>query len=106
MSMEVTSALWVTVTVGAAQHLAVVIGKNGGKIMTERWCRKQLSVTVQGFHRCTLGIRKGACWFACRCCERLEMVACDANMWPRAFLCMRTLRDYEDSMTVNGTDIR
>ena len=58
MRMEVTSALLVTVTVEAAESLTVAIGKNGGKIMTERWCRKQLSVTGQGFHRCTPGIRR------------------------------------------------
>ena len=45
MSSEVTSALLVTVTVEAAELLTVAIGKTGGKIVTEQWCRKQLSVT-------------------------------------------------------------
>ena len=80
MSKEMTSALLVTVTVEAAEHLTVVIDKKRGKIMTEQWCRKQLSVTRRGFHRCTSGTREGALQFACRWCERLEMVACDANM--------------------------
>ena len=80
MSRELTSALLVTVTVEAAESLTVAIGKTRGKIVTEQWCRKQLSVTVRGFHRCTSGIPEGAGRFACRCCELLEMVACDANM--------------------------
>ena len=60
MSKEVTRALLVTVTVKAAEHLTVVIGKTRGKIVTEQWCRKQLSVTRRGFHRCTSGTRVGA----------------------------------------------
>ena len=85
MSREVTTALLLSVTSDAAQHLAVVIGKKRGKMdEPPNNDRTMVQKAIVGDRTRVSSLHpwhfKGAGRFACRCCERLEMVACDANM--------------------------